>query len=200
MDESAVAHVDLGRVLLAAGDAGEAARHDQRALELRPSQVEVHVSLAQAWHAEGRLDEARAELARALAAEPGLAPAHAELGLVLSDSGDDAGALISFRRAVGLAPADLGLRNHLAWVLATSRSQARPEEALALARQLCQLTHDAQAGFLETLAAAQARLGHYAEAVDAQTRALERVPAAYRALLAERLELYRKGQPYLKSP
>ena len=91
-------------------------------------------------------------------------------------------------------------------MLATiSRSQARPEEALALARHSSASSrYDAQGRRLPPGRSAEAaqlrRLGHYAEAVDAQTRALERECPPRTALLAERLELYRKGQPYLKSP
>jgi Tfp pilus assembly protein PilF len=158
------------------------------------------VNLARAWRAQGRTGEARAELERALEDDPGMAPAHGELGLLLSSLGDDAAALVHLRRAVELAPGDPALRNVLAWVLATSRTQARPEEALAIAQRLCEQARYAQAGFLESLAAALARLGRFDEAVERQTRALERVPAEHRARLAEVLELYRSKKPFLKSP
>jgi len=36
--------------------------------------------------------------------------------------------------------------------------------------------------------------------VEFQSLALERVPAAHRARLGKVLELYRAGQPFLKSP
>jgi len=200
VDESAVAHVNLGRALEESGDVAGAGEHYARALELRPSLDGARVNLARAWRAQGRTDEAREQLERALAGDPGLGPAHAELGLLLSELGDDAAAVLHMRRAVELDPTDPALQNILAWVLATSRTEARPEEALAIAQRLCEHTRYAQAGFLESLAAAQARLGRFDRAVEFQSLALEKVPAAHRARLGKVLELYRAGQPFLKSP
>ena len=200
VDESAVAHVNLGRALEESGDVGGAGEHYARALELRPSLSGARVNLARVRKAQGRRDEARAELERALADDPALGPAHAELGLLLSELGEDAAAVLHMRRAVELDPTDPALQNVLAWVLATSRTQARPEEALALAKRLCEHTRYSQAGFLESLAAAEARLGRFEEAIEHQTRALERVPSVHRARLEEVLALYRSGRPFLKSP
>jgi len=199
-DESAVAHVNLGRALEESGDVAGAGENYARALELRPSLSGVRVNLARVRRAQGRTDEARGELERSLADDPDLGQAHAELGLLLSSLGQDAEAIVHMRRAVELEPGDPALQNILAWVLATSRTQARPEEALAIAQRLCELTRYAQAGFLESLAAALARLGRFDEAVEHQARALEKVPAAHRARLAEVLELYRSRKPFLKSP
>ena len=195
-----VAHVQLGQALEVAQVPADAERHYRRALELRPSLAGVRVNLARVLEAGGRPQEAEAELARALAADETLGAAHASLGWLLQAQGRDTEALAHLRRALELAPADPVQLNNLAWVLATSRTSAAPQEALALAESLVAASSGAQAAYLETQAAALARLGRFAEASAAEQRALERVPAAYRAELARRLDLYRSGEVYLKSP
>jgi tetratricopeptide (TPR) repeat protein len=198
--ESDVAHVNLGRALEEAGDLAGAERHYARARELRPSLAGARVNLARVFRRQGRLAEAVAELEEALAREPDLAPARAELGWLLTELGRDAEALPHLRRAVELEPSDLALQNNLAWVLATSRTCAAPAEAHALAQRLVRDTRGAQPGFLETLAAALARLGRFEEATQVQARALERVPPQHRAPLEQRLALYRAGQAFVRSP
>jgi tetratricopeptide (TPR) repeat protein len=200
-ERNPVAHVNLGRVLEDQGELARAEAHYARALELAPSLVEVRVNLARVLAARGSGDAARAELERALADRPDFALAHAQLGWRLAEVGRDGEALAHLRRALALEPPDVALVvNSLAWVLATSRTHAAPEEALALAEELCRASGDRQAGFLETRAAALARLGRHAEAVEWQARAIERVPAAQQAPLRARLALYRAGKPYLKAP
>jgi len=194
------AHVNLGEALEQEGDLAGAERHYAEALAIEPRLAPVHVSLGRVLDRTGRRTDARAEYERALAIEPGSPDAHAALGWLLAEQGDDAAALVHLRAAVDAAPDALPLRNNLAWVLATSPSHAAPEEALALAQELCRATGNAQPGFLETLAAAQARLGLFDEAVRWQERALQGVPESARATLRERLELYRAGKPYVHRP
>jgi tetratricopeptide (TPR) repeat protein len=197
-----VAHVELGNEAERNGELEAAAAHFARALELRPSLAEVRVNLARVRHGQGRPEDAREELERALAAEPELVEAHADLGwLLAAELGRDAEGIPHLRRAVELRPADPALRNNLAWVLATSLDHAAPAEALVLAERLCAETGHAQPGFLETLAAALARLGRFEEAARFQAQALAspRVPAALRETLARRLELYRAGKPCVRA-
>ena len=85
-------------------------------------------------------------------------------------------------------------------MLATSRSAAAPEEARAIAERLCRASGNAQAGYLETLAAALARLGRFDEAMQCQARAVQLAPAQHKARLSEVLELYRAKKPFLKTP
>ncbi len=198
-DESDVAHVNLARALEAT-DLAAAEQHYRRALELRPSLAGARLNLAHVLRAGGRAEEARVELERALASAPGVAALHAELGLLLAELGQDAEGIAHLRRAVALDPTEKQLQNNLAWVLATSRGAAAPAEALAIAEQLCRATGHNQAGFLETLAAALARLGRFDEAVQWQARAVQLVPAQHEARLSAVLALYRAQKPCLKTP
>ena len=191
-----VAHNNLGEALEQAGDLAGARVHYARSLELHPSTAPVRVNLARVLRGLGQLDEARAELERALADDPELPRAHADLGTLLFGLGRESEALVHLRRARALLPEDEAVLNVLAWLLATSPSAAAPEEALALVTPLCERP-GALAGTLETRAAALARLGRYAEAVEWQTRALELGAGPH---TRERLELYRNGHPFVRPP
>jgi Tfp pilus assembly protein PilF len=200
VDESGVMHANLGRVLENAGARGEAEQHYRRALELTPATGAVRVALARLLRGRGRSEEARAELERAVTEMPDLAAAQADLGWMLTLIGRDAEALPHLRAAVALSPGDASYANVLAWTLATSRTAAAPAEALALAEALCALGEEPDPSHAATRAAALARLGRSAEAARWQTFAIARAPAVQREELTRRLELYRSGQAFLKSP
>ena len=191
-----LAHTNLGQALEAQGKLDEAAEHYVEALRLRGHLAPVRASLGKLRLAQGRFDEAAAELERALLYDPELVDAHASLGWTRFRQARDQEAIEHMRRAVELSPRDHFLANNLAWMLATSPTAGRPEEALALAQRLCRLTGKKQPGFLETLAAALARLQRYDEAEEWQRRALESVPEEARPELEARLELYRSGKPF----
>ena len=196
-DGNFVAHNNLGEALEQSGEREEAERHYRRALELHPGIAGIHLNLARVLRAQSELGEARAELERALELEPELARAEAELGTLLAGLGEHAQALVHLRRARALLPDDAAVANVLAWVLATSPTAAVPEEALALC-DVIQAGPLALPSTLETRAAALARLGRFAEAVEAQSLALER--ASLGASARARLELYRAGKPFLWTP
>jgi tetratricopeptide (TPR) repeat protein len=200
VEESAVAHVNLGLALEAEREPEAAAGHYARAAALAPGLAGPRVNHARVLLALGRAEEARAELEQALVLEPDLAIAHGGLGWLLAERGEDRQALVHLARAVELAPTDSALANSLAWVQATSANHAAPEQARARAAALVAASGGRQASFLETEAAALARLARFEEAVGLQERALALVPPAHRARLAERLALYRSGRPFVKSP
>jgi len=199
-EQNFLAHANLGQALLEQGEDEVAEAQFAAVLALRPQLVPARLNHARALRGLGRTNEARAELELVLRTEPESVEAESELGWLLSELGQDAEALPHLRAAVARAPDDLKLVNNLAWVLATSRTRAAPEEALALAEELCRRTRDRQLGFLEVRAAALARLGRFEEAVQWQARVAAGVPAAFREPQRQRLELYRAGQPFLKSP
>ncbi len=191
-----VAHNNLAEALEQDGDLAGAQRHYARALELHPRMPPVRVNLARVLRAQGELEAARLELERALADDPGLTRARADLGALLAGLGRDGEALEHLRRARADLPEDAALLNVLAWVLATSASHAEPQEALALAERLS-AGPAVLPGTLESRAAALARLGRFAEAIEWQERALALAPPSARA--RERLELYRAGQAFVRS-
>ena len=103
---------------------------------------------------------------------------------------------------------DPGLANNLLWGFATARrSPIPPAETLDAARRLVRGDAAGNPGYLDTLAAAQARAGNYADAQATARRALDALrdlPASpdidrFAGKLRRRLDLYRTGTPYTEN-
>ena len=107
-------------------------------------------------------------------------------------------------RALASGSRDPEVYNALAWILATSpqdalRSAARAKE---LALTACELTRYDDPQIVDTLAAAHAEAGEFADAVRFQKRALES-PKLEQRFINEargRLALYEAGRPYREGP
>jgi len=106
---------------------------------------------------------------------------------------------------------DLQMRAHfyntLAWYLATAPEEGVRDGARAVvaAEQAAVLTDYRSAAVVDTLAAAHAEAGHFAEAIRWQEAAIallevEGMVEELGAEFAERLQLYRAHQPYRESP
>lgn len=91
--------------------------------------------------------------------------------------------------------------NALAWLLATCEDgrYRDSEHAVKYAKKACELTNWKNAVFLDTLGAAFAEAGDFDKAVHWQTKARDLVPASSRADYQQRLDLYRRKQPYRQS-
>ena len=88
--------------------------------------------------------------------------------------------------------------NALAWIQATSPDPAFRDgnNARNYALQACELSEWKAFVAVETLAAAWAETGNFAEAIKWQEKALELAPLKYRVELRGRLDLYKSGKPY----
>ena len=203
-----VAHNNLGRLLVDAGDLEEAGAHFARSLEIRPGTppdpeaATVATNLAGTQTLRGLTDEALATLKLAVELDPEAAFPQGQLGALLSETGRDRQALPYLRRARELNPRDLATTDALAWLLATSRhADLRDgEEAVRLAERANRLTGFARHRFLETLAAAHAEAGDRQAAVEWQLEAIQRAPEAERPEMRGRLARYEGGRPYRKRP
>ena len=89
--------------------------------------------------------------------------------------GDHKAALVDLERALELKPADSGVLNNLAWLLATS-----PEEeirdgkrAIELAEKACEETELQEAHIISTLAAGYAETGDFEKAREYSEKAVE---------------------------
>jgi Flp pilus assembly protein TadD len=111
-------------------------------------------------------------------------------------------AVAQYRTALQYGPRDMRIYNGLAWLLATAEDPAVRDgtEALGWAERAAEATGYRHALVLETLAAAQARAGRFADAVATSERAARLAseaddPQASRRI-EERLRLYRAGRPF----
>jgi len=197
------AHNNLGLRYSAAGQHDKAVEEYRQCIKLNPELPQAHYNLGRALAQQGKLDEARRELTEALRWAPYDPDAHDELGRALWRQGNHRAAADSYRRALQLSPDKLQSLNNLAWLLATDTDPELRDgaEAVRLAERACQLTDRKVPDFLDTLAAAYAEAGRFAEAVQVAQEALRLVPSAGRAPdlaanIAGRLELYKAGTAF----
>jgi tetratricopeptide (TPR) repeat protein len=109
-------------------------------------------------------------------------------------------ALESFAQALRLDPRFVSAYNNQAWLLATAQDARYRDgkKATELALRACELSNWKRADYIDTLAAAHAEAGNFAEAVQHQEKALTigRLTEAQGEKARARLELYRQGKPY----
>ncbi|MBI5283076.1 MAG: tetratricopeptide repeat protein [Candidatus Solibacter usitatus] len=199
--EYAPAHNDLGMALLQEGNAAEALPHFRKAVALKPGFAAARCNLGTTLALQGHVQEAIAELRQALEYDPSHAPAHFNLGLALARSGQTAQAIGEWRATLKLQPNHLEALNQAAWALATSPEAAarNGSEAVALAERAYALSAGKDAGIVDTLAAAYAEAGRYAEAAQTARTAMSlasRQSRAAQAAMKARVALYESNRPY----
>jgi Flp pilus assembly protein TadD len=112
------------------------------------------------------------------------------------------GALAHWRQALRLKPDWLELMNNLAWALASYPDPKirNGAEAVQLAERACALSGSNSPPYLDTLAAAYAETGRFADAAAALEKAIALAQAASdtnaAAKFRTRLELYQAQRPY----
>ena len=194
------AHNLLAVALGREGRQDEAFAEFQKSLRIRPKDAGTHfyMGLYQAKH--GQTDEAIRHLRLSLRLVPENPGAEANLGLALASQGRTTEARLHYRKALEYDPDFVEAQNDLAWTLATDADAAKRNgtEALALAQRACDATNHKDATFLDTLAAADAETGRFADAVRWAQAALalaDRDPALKKDV-AERLAAYEQGKPW----
>ena len=173
-------------------------------MEYDPGDSTAHYNLGIAVFQKGSVDEAIMHFQKALETRPGFAEAHNNLGVALLQKGRVDEAIAHFQKALEIRPDFAGAQDSLdntAWLLVTSpnTSLRNGPKALALARQLDQLSGGNNPARLDTLAAAYAETGQFPAAVDAAQRALALALAQNNTTLAESLrqqiKLFQAGSP-----
>lgn len=206
MPRGADALLQATAVAQAAGRTQDAERFLRRALDVHPFDANARVTLAQVLESQGRLDESLAEVRRALQIRPGLPLAEYGLGhLLVVRDGFSPEARAHFEAALRGQPDWLPAMNELAWWLAAADDPALrdPAAALALATRASQLAGDTTAAVLDTRAVAEAAAGRFADAVATAERAVvfarRQDGDSGARVIAGRLELFRRGRPWLEA-
>jgi tetratricopeptide (TPR) repeat protein len=102
--DSAIAHNDLGNILLSKKRWDEAIAHFQKALEIKPDYTEARYNLGNALLYKNRMDEAVTQYEKALQINPNYAVAHNNLGYVLLHKGRVDEAIVHFQKALEIKP------------------------------------------------------------------------------------------------
>jgi tetratricopeptide (TPR) repeat protein len=191
----------IGLMFSEQGKYEEAAVHYGVAVRANPrlatAQNDWGVDLA----AQRRFAAAAEHFAAALKIDPQYAVAHWNMALALIATDKPAEARAHLNEAIRLKPRYVSALNDLAWLLATcpDGNLRNAREALRLAKRATDLTDRADAGILETLAAAYAEGGRFSEASRTVEEAIQLCGAANQKELLATLEncrqRFRAGQP-----
>jgi tetratricopeptide (TPR) repeat protein/membrane protease YdiL (CAAX protease family) len=170
------------------------------AAKLDPSDVRIFRQRAEALTHKKRPDLAASDLAQIKASSKEDFVARATIH---EDAGEYRLALDDYNRAVAVAPNDWESANATAWLLSTCPAAKVRDgnRALTMAKKACDLSSWQNAYVIDTLAASLAETGDFTQAVTWQERSIDLMksqsgPADVLQQARNRLDLYRKGQPY----
>jgi tetratricopeptide (TPR) repeat protein len=198
----AAARANLGGALEKLGRLDEALAQLRQTLESDSRYAPAHYNLGLVLSRRGDAGGAIREWLSALDLDPKYAEAHARLGDALSAQGRTAEALEHWRDSIQLEPNDAPTLRQAAWVLATSPDAAvrNGAEALAFAVRAVELSGGKDALTLDTLAAAYAEKGQFADAAltarRAQALAAQDSQPALADQILTRIALYDADQPF----
>lgn len=197
-------HNNFAIALSRTGQLAPAVAQFEEALRLDPQFAEPHNNLGLALARQDRLADATEHFREAVRLKPDYADAHVNLGYALGAASPQL-AIQHYREALRLQPESLRALNNLAWLLAAN-PDARvrdPADAVRLAERACALTGYGRPEPLDALAASYAAAGRFDEAVRTASGALDIAQRssspALAEVIAERLEIYRSGRPFLIS-
>jgi Flp pilus assembly protein TadD len=194
---------NLGASLARSGRNEEAIASFQKALEIDGDFADAHYNLGLVYVGQkDRLDDAIAEFRKAASIRTDCDAMYHSLGLALERRGNIQEAVASYRSALALKPNNLDVLNNLARLLATcpDASIRNGAEAVRFAERAVELSRGEDAAILDTLAAAYAEAGRFADAVRTAQKAInlsiqKDQPAAADAVRT-RLILYQSGKPF----
>jgi tetratricopeptide (TPR) repeat protein len=198
----AAARANLGGALVKLGRLDEALVQLRQALLSDPANAPAHYNLGLALSQRGDAPGAIREWRNTLELDPKYAAAHDRLGDAFYAQGRTAEALAHWRDSIQLLPNNAPTLRRAAWVLATSPDAAilNGVEALAFAVRAVEISGGNDARLLDTLAAAYAEKGQYANAALTARRARARASQEKQPALADeiaiRIALYESGQPF----
>ncbi len=199
----AEARINLGITLARKGHLSGAAAHLGEAVRRRPHSALAHANLALVLMKLGRAEEAVAHWERAVSLDSTHPDWQAHLADALLGLRRTEQAIRHYRAVLAVRPDSPGVCNNLAWVLATRGQPSDAAEAVQLARRACEATGWRDATSLDTLAAAYAAQGRFAEAVETVRKGIDQAVSAGRqdlvADMNSRLRLYQTGRPYRDS-
>lgn len=196
------AYFQLGLILQNQNQLPEAEAMMQKALVYQPNNANVLNNLGVILLGQDRYAEAMASFRKALDLYPEHINAHYNLGLALWASGKSREAVAQYHKVLELKPDWPIAAKSLAWILATHKDKTlrNGPEALKWAQVAFRGKYQTDPEVLDTLAAAYAEGGQFAEAVRAARQALSLAEAGgdkgLSESIAERLRLYQSGRPY----
>ncbi len=199
------AYNNIARLLNDQGRASEALNYCQAAVALDPKSAPSHTALGIVLAELGRSDQAMKEFSAAARLDAADPASHFQMARTLLKQVRDVEAVAQFREALRIDPNNFQILISAARVLAADENpEARNgAEAVALAGRAAQLAGTPQPVVLDTLAMACAEAGRFEDAAGFAQQAAQLAETAGAkddaAEMRQRLELYRRHQPWRKS-
>jgi tetratricopeptide (TPR) repeat protein len=187
-----------GNAYSAEGQLDPAISDYTKVLEINPKEAGAYNNRGNAYRRNQQYAQAISDYTKALEIDPRYARAHHGRANAYRDQGRYDQALSDYDRAIELNPEYVSALNSFAWFLATTDSaQFRDgKKALEAALRACELTNWKNPSYLDTLAAAYARIGDFENAVKWQEKALELFGKPRRVDVQRRLDHYRMNRPW----
>ncbi|MGA2070259.1 MAG: tetratricopeptide repeat protein [Sedimentisphaerales bacterium] len=185
-------------------DLNEGIRLARRACELTDNHDAIYLkTLAVVYSSAGRFSDAGDIAEAALNIDPNLVSAHKALEVALLAGGQFKKAVVHMKRFLEIDPNNIDTKNNLAWILATSPDPniRNPSEAIGLAQEACNAVKFKDPTALDTLAAAYASKGRFADAVETATKAINLAEDVnqpqLKSAIQEHLGFYTQGKSYI---
>ena len=169
---NAIAHSNLGGLLVTKGTIDEGVVHLTEAIRLDPTNGSPYYNLGMLRSREGKVDEAIDRLRQAVRLKPDVADAHRVLGALLCSKGAVPEGTAHLTEAVRLDPNDAIAHYCLGKALATQNKVDEGLSQLTLATQL----DPADVASLHLISQLQFQQGRYAEAIANLSRAVHIKP------------------------
>jgi tetratricopeptide (TPR) repeat protein len=201
--KSAVARYNLGVALKDAGRSAEAAQRYREALAIDPTYAAAHSALGSTLLTAGDTGKAIEQLQWALRLNPNDPETHLTLARSLVTTGKIQEGISHYQDGLRNRPDCVPCLEGLAWLLSVhwDPSVRQPADAVRLAGQAVELTHNSDAVALQVLAAAYGAAGRFDQAVHSAETAATLAAAGRMADLSEQLRqqlvLYRQNRPYV---
>jgi Tfp pilus assembly protein PilF len=195
------AHNNLASYYFQQGQILQAIEHYRKALTASPKYAKAHHNLGACFERLGDIHGAIAEYRRAIALKPDYIDAHLHLANALRQVGELRAAADEWQATLALEANNLPALLSLIQLRATSADAALRDgpAAVALARRAVTVTGGRDIMSLCCLGAAYAETGHFPEAIDTATQAMDLARAQgnkpYADLIAGQLSSYRDGLP-----
>jgi protein O-mannosyl-transferase len=199
------AHNNLGAILAGRGQVEAAIAQYEQALAIEPDHANAHNNLGLALAGRGEVEAAIAHFQMAMAIKPDYADARRNCDVALAQRRSILQGLAERRELIRSRPSDVDLLNDTAWILATNPNASVRDgaAAVALAQRAAQLSGGREPAILDTLAAAYAEAGRFAQAVETAQKAIELATQQNKKALANsvqaKLRLYEAGTPFRQS-
>ncbi|HEX7273501.1 MAG TPA: retroviral-like aspartic protease family protein [Casimicrobiaceae bacterium] len=194
---SAADYIKRGISWRTKGDLDRAIADFDAALSVDPRSAAALANRASAKVAKADFEQAIADANSAIEIDPKLAAAFVIRGNA-ERRADPNAAITDYLHAAEIDPKLAAAYNQLAWLLATAEQPAVRDgrRAVESALKACELSEWNNPAFIDTLAAANARAGDFANAVRWQKKAMDDPKRASDDKAVQRLHLYEEGKAW----